>query len=125
MPFSSWDSFRRNNEAKEELVLPECCLLDFEETICKEWLVRFIEPTWRNTRSRIREKGSFSDDSLVQVWLNQGSLLVIYHSTGSNIQEIEIRMPWWAAPWSWFSLGQWVTWELTRKTGNLEMGTKV
>lgn len=51
----------------EELVLPECCLLDFEETICKAWLVRFIEPTRRNTRSRIREKGSFSDDSLVQV----------------------------------------------------------
>ena len=41
----------------------------------EKWLVKTVQSMYRNTRSRARVDGAFSDDFLVQVGLHQASVL--------------------------------------------------
>ena len=41
----------------------------------EKWLVKTVQSMYRNTRSRVRVDGAFSDDFLVQLGLHQASVL--------------------------------------------------
>ena len=50
-------------------------MVGFEETVVEEWLVKIVQSMFRNARSHIIVNETFSNDFLVQVGLNQGSVL--------------------------------------------------
>ena len=48
---------------------------DLRKPGIEEWLVKILNPMYRNTRSCVRVNETFKDDFLVHVVLNQGSML--------------------------------------------------